>query len=162
MSKIFIFILIIIGLFFLFIYSGLYNVSARKHGPAFVDWVLGTISEHSIERYSKSEKILIVSDTNTMVSIGNKFYVENCTICHGGSGTQRSDIGKGLNPIPPDLDKSSDLKLKEIFWIINNGIKMTGMPSFGITTRDSTVWACAYYASNKVINKSKTASGDND
>jgi mono/diheme cytochrome c family protein len=152
MGKIFIFILIVIGLFFLFIFSGLYNVSARKHGPAFVDWVLGTISEHSIERYSKSEKILIMNDSMKL-SIGNRFYADNCVLCHGGPGVKRSDIGKGLNPIPPDLDKSSDLKLKEIFWIINNGIKMTGMPSFGITTRDSTVWACAYYVSNKITNK---------
>ena len=66
---------------------------------------------------------------------------------------KRSDIGKGLNPEPPDLKKSTDLDLKELFWIIDNGIKMTGMPSFGITTGDSTLWACAYYVKIMVINK---------
>lgn len=136
-------------------FSGLYNVSARIPDPAFVDWFLGSISEHSIERYSKSEEIFIISDTNIILSNGKNLYDKNCVICHGGPGVQRSDIGKGLNPVPPDLDKSSDLDLKEIFWIINNGIKMTGMPSFGPTTRDTTVWAGAYYVKNMMLNNKK-------
>lgn len=151
MGKLFVFIIIIVGLFILFIFSGLYNVSARKQDPAFVNWVLGTISEHSVERYSKSEKMILMNDSMRL-SIGNRFYTDNCVICHGGPGVQRSDIGKGLNPVPPDLDKSSDIKLKEIFWIIDNGIKMTGMPSFGITTNDSTVWASAYYVTRMMRN----------
>jgi mono/diheme cytochrome c family protein len=85
-----------------------------------------------------------------MLTIGNTFYYENCATCHGAPDVQRSKIGKGLNPIPPDLEKSSDLNFKEISWIINNGIKMTGMPSFGITTKDSTIWACAYFVANRI------------
>jgi mono/diheme cytochrome c family protein len=163
MGKIVIFIVIMIGLFFLFIFSGLYNVSARKHDPAFVDWILGTVSEHSIERYSKSEKILKMPATNDMtLSIGNTFYADNCTLCHGGPGVQRSNIGKGLNPVPPDLEKSSDVPLKEIYWIINNGIKMTGMPSFGITTKDSTVWACAYFVTRMMRSNKETDSDEKE
>ena len=84
MGKIIITLLIIAALFFLFVFSGIYNVSARKKDPAFVDWILSTVSEHSVERHSKSEEILILTDTAIMMSTGKNLYDNNCVICHGG------------------------------------------------------------------------------
>ena len=48
----------------------------------------------------------------------------------------------GLNP-PPNLKKVvNDLSPQELFWVIRHGIKMTGMPSFGlIKTDDGEIWA---------------------
>ena len=44
------------------------------------------------------------------------------------------DIGKGLNPEPPYLsDTVSRWTAPELFWIVKNGIRMTGMPAFGGT-----------------------------
>ncbi len=49
MGKILITLMILIALIFMFVFSGLCKVSARKKDPALVDWFLGTVSEHSIE-----------------------------------------------------------------------------------------------------------------
>lgn len=69
---------------------------------------------------------------------------EMCVTCHGAPGKERGEIGRGLNPRPPDLATAarrwSDA---ELFWIIKNGVRMTGMPAFGITHEDERIWALA-------------------
>ena len=54
---------------------------------------------------------------------------------------ERSEIGKGLNPQAPDLaDAVPAWSPRQLFWIVKNGLKMTGMPSFGKTHDDNQVW----------------------
>ena len=46
-------------------------------------------------------------------------------------------MGQGLSPYPPELATvSGEANPKELFWIVKNGIKMTGMPAFGVTHTD--------------------------
>jgi hypothetical protein len=54
-----------------------------------------------------------------------------------------SKFSEGLNPDPPDLnDLANEREPKELFWDIKNGIKMTGMPSFGaIEVPDQEFWS---------------------
>ena len=74
--------------------------------------------------------------------MGFGHYDEMCTLCHGGPGIERSEIGKGLNPQAPDLAKAVKAWTpRQLFWIINHGVKMTGMPSFGATHDDDEVWS---------------------
>jgi mono/diheme cytochrome c family protein len=60
-------------------------------------------------------------------------FADHCAICHGNDGTGDTPIGKGLYPKPPDLRAAETQKLSdgEIFWIIENGVRFTGMPAFG-------------------------------
>jgi mono/diheme cytochrome c family protein len=62
-------------------------------------------------------------------------FADHCAICHGNDGTGETMIGKGMYPKPPDLRASDTQKLSdgEIFWIIENGVRFTGMPAFGGT-----------------------------
>src|SRR5262249_17849697 len=54
-------------------------------------------------------------------------------ICHGNDGSGDSMLGHGLYPKPADLRAAETQNLSdgEIFWIIENGIRLTGMPAFG-------------------------------
>ncbi len=73
---------------------------------------------------------------------GFEHYDEMCTACHGGPGIERNEIGKGLNPQAPNLsDAVKDWTPRQLFWIIKHGVKMTGMPSFGVTHNDDEVWS---------------------
>jgi mono/diheme cytochrome c family protein len=60
-------------------------------------------------------------------------FADHCAICHGNDGSGDTMIGKGLYPKPPDLRREETQKLRdgEIFWIIENGVRFTGMPAFG-------------------------------
>lgn len=59
-------------------------------------------------------------------------FADHCAICHGNDGSGDTPIGSGLYPKPPDLRKTAtqDLSDGELFWIIENGVRFTGMPAF--------------------------------
>ena len=67
-----------------------------------------------------------------------------CVNCHGGPGADWAKFSEGLNPGPPDLkDVADDPPAQEIFWVVKNGIKMTGMPSFAASdppVPDQEIW----------------------
>jgi hypothetical protein len=50
-------------------------------------------------------------------------------------------MGLGLDPPPPDLAESAlEMSPAELFWVTKYGIKMTGMPSWGATHDDDSIW----------------------
>jgi mono/diheme cytochrome c family protein len=60
-------------------------------------------------------------------------FADHCAICHGNDGSGQTMIGNGLYPRPPDLRlrETQNLTDGELFWIIENGVRFTGMPAFG-------------------------------
>src|SRR5207248_6682337 len=60
-------------------------------------------------------------------------FADHCAICHGNDGSGDTMMGHGLYPKPPDLRASETQNLSDgdIFWIIQNGVRLTGMPAFG-------------------------------
>lgn len=125
----------------LFIYSGLFDVAASTPDNGLVHWVLETTRERSVARRMKSVEVPPLTDP-ALVQTGFLHYQENCVTCHGAPGVEASEIGQGLNPYPPELaSEAGEANPRELFWIVKNGIKMTGMPSFGVTHTDQEIWA---------------------
>jgi len=60
-------------------------------------------------------------------------YADHCAFCHGNDGSGDTPIGKGLYPKPPDLRQADTQKFTdgELFYVIHNGVVLTGMPAFG-------------------------------
>jgi mono/diheme cytochrome c family protein len=60
-------------------------------------------------------------------------FADHCATCHANDGGGETTIGSGLYPKPPDmrLPSTQDLSDGELFWIIENGVRFTGMPAFG-------------------------------
>ncbi len=73
---------------------------------------------------------------------GLAHYRSMCVTCHGAPGVDPSEIGEGLNPPAPDLTlpKIQSRTDGELFWIVQHGLRMTGMPAFGPTHRDEEIW----------------------
>jgi len=59
-------------------------------------------------------------------------FADHCAFCHANDGSGHSEIGDGLYPKPPDLRlaQTQNLSDGELFWIIENGVRFTGMPAF--------------------------------
>lgn len=132
--------LIIGGL--IFIYSGVYNISAMDHHSRMTLWMMNTVRDKSI-RYNTDDNIKMpdLSDS-TLIEMGFEHYREMCAGCHGGPGIEKSEIARGLYPSPPNLKNISDeWTPRQLFWITKNGLKMTGMPGFGPTHPDEKIWA---------------------
>jgi mono/diheme cytochrome c family protein len=59
-------------------------------------------------------------------------FADHCAICHANDGGGKTMMGTGLYPKPPDLrlPGTQNLADGELFWIIENGVRFTGMPAF--------------------------------
>jgi mono/diheme cytochrome c family protein len=122
-------------------YSGITDISATKPEGKITDWFLNTTKDHSIR--SRAERIAVPSlKDSTLVATGFEHYNEMCVTCHGAPGREPDELAQGLNPPAPDLAQSTtDLSPGEMFLIVKDGIKMTGMPAWGSTHSDSALWA---------------------
>jgi len=67
-------------------------------------------------------------------------YAAMCADCHLAPGVGKSDIRDGLYPTPPNLTERIPASAAEMFWVIKHGIKMSGMPAWGRTHDDSSIW----------------------
>jgi mono/diheme cytochrome c family protein len=123
-----------------FIYSGLYNVAASKPHTRLEFWVLSTTMENSVQ--ARAEQAQVPQDFEARVTKeGFRHYRLICETCHGAPGVEPSEIGKGLNPEPPELkEEAEEWSPAELFWIVKHGIKMSGMPAFGKTQSDEALW----------------------
>ena len=67
-----------------------------------------------------------------------------CADCHHPPGDRPSALARGLNPPPVDLSESAGKRsLEELFWVSKHGIRMSGMPAWGVTHEDEALWAIA-------------------
>jgi len=74
-----------------------------------------------------------VADSPEVQREARMHFADHCAICHGNDGSGDTPIGHGLYPKPPDLrqPRTQQLSDGEIYWIIENGVRLTGMPAFG-------------------------------
>ncbi len=122
------------------VYAGLFNVSTSWKDPALIRWVLATTRENAVKSRAASIKVPPMKGTQ-QVEEGFRSYREMCASCHTPPGASASPIAQGLNPEPPDLAKRAEqMSSAELFWVIKNGIRMTGMPAWGPTHKDEELW----------------------
>jgi mono/diheme cytochrome c family protein len=59
-------------------------------------------------------------------------FADHCAVCHANDGSGQTLVGEGLYPKPPDLrlPQTQNLTDGELFWIIENGVRFSGMPAF--------------------------------
>ncbi|MGB9461696.1 MAG: c-type cytochrome [Candidatus Acidiferrum sp.] len=69
-------------------------------------------------------------------------FADHCSICHGNDASGDTMIGRGLYPKPPDLRLPETQKLSdgELFWVIENGVRFTGMPAFSTPGMQEDSW----------------------
>jgi mono/diheme cytochrome c family protein len=126
-----------------FFLGGFYNVAASEEDPQIVTWTLPKVRAASIDRYSAGLKPPTSLDDPATIQAGARAFAQRgCVNCHGGPGVEWAKFSEGLRPDPPDLKEVADEEPRMIFWVIKNGINMTGMPSFGkIGVEDKEIWA---------------------
>ena len=133
-------VLIVVGGYF-YIHSGLYDVAATAGSRGFLDQIAHQVSDASVERHAQGITPPPLGDP-ALLKLGAAHYQEMCATCHGAPGIKMSEIGAGLNPTPPNLIRSTeDMSAAEVYWIVKNGIRMTGMPAFGPTHKEDELWA---------------------
>lgn len=79
---------------------------------------------------------------------GKTRYGVECAACHGMDGRGLTDNGRWMYPRAADLTSAevqaySDV---ELFWIVKNGIRLSGMPAFGRVETNERIWHLVHYA----------------
>jgi mono/diheme cytochrome c family protein len=127
----------------IFFFGGFFDVAANHPDPGIVNWALIQVRKASIARHATDQPPASLEDPALVRAGARAFSQVGCINCHGGPGVKPGKFSEGLNPAP-NLDKViNGLQPQEVFWIIKNGIKMTGMPSFGAedpSVADQTIW----------------------
>ena len=127
--------------------SGAFNVAATDPDSTMTEWILHTTMRRSVAMRS-SGIVAPKSFADEQVRDGFGEFSAMCAGCHGAPGKMRSAVGKGLRPRAPDLAEAArDWDSANLFWIVKNGIKMTGMPAFGPTHDDPTIWNIVAFVS---------------
>lgn len=80
---------------------------------------------------------------------GISLYGQHCAICHGtaAGASSASPVAKGLYPAPPQLaeDGVEDDPDGVSYWKIKHGIRLTGMPAWGLSLSDQQIWTLALF-----------------
>jgi mono/diheme cytochrome c family protein len=126
-----------------FFFGGFYNIAGTQEDPSIVRWVLVHVRTASINRHATDAPPAKVADAETIKAGARAFAALGCVNCHGAPGVTWAKFSEGLHPDPPDLkDVVDELTPSQLFWVIKNGINMTGMPSFALAgANDDDMWA---------------------
>jgi mono/diheme cytochrome c family protein len=130
---------VIAGIYF---FGGFYSVAGTAADSDLVTWALTHIRTMSIARHADDKPPMSLNDPANVQAGAKAFSERGCINCHGGPGVKWAKFSEGLHPDPPDLKEiANDTAPQQLFWVIKNGINMTGMPSFGaIDVPDQEIW----------------------
>jgi mono/diheme cytochrome c family protein len=133
--------------------------------PGQVETFLATTVKHLLVRRSSREGIPPVP-TNLQESIaeGDKLYATDCSMCHGADGHTSSDAGRWMYPRASDLTSPEVQRYsgRELFWIVKNGIRLSGMPAFGRVESDEHIWNLVNYLRTLRKDAARTSGGATD
>jgi mono/diheme cytochrome c family protein len=77
----------------------------------------------------------------------SRHFADHCASCHGNDGSGNTELGRNLYPPAPDmrLPATQELSDGELYYIIHNGVRWTGMPAWGETGDDPDSWKLAQF-----------------
>jgi mono/diheme cytochrome c family protein len=130
-----------------FFFGGFYNVGATSPDPGIVAWSLQKVRIASIKNHATEQPSVNVDDPAIIKAGARAFATRGCVECHGGPGADWAKFSEAMRPGPPDLkDVAKVAPVEGIFWVIKNGINMTGMPGFSlIGIDDKELWSIAAF-----------------
>lgn len=126
--------------------AGSINLSALDE-PGRAETYLATKAKHwLIGRAAKGVGPAPARAPNS-AAIGGMQFRADCAACHGTDGRQATDTGRWMYPRASDLGSPAVQQWSdaELFWIIKNGIRLTGMPGFGKVHPDDQLWHVVSY-----------------
>jgi mono/diheme cytochrome c family protein len=109
-----------------------HGFSARDNAPAIEAFVARRVRIMATPSRAKYETNPY-APTPDVLTEARRHFADHCAICHGNDGSGNTAIGKNLYPKAPDmrLPATQNLTDGELYYIIHNGIRLSGMPAWG-------------------------------
>ncbi len=137
---------------FIVLGSGAYNMAATEKHWSITEKIIEWVRESSIEARAKNLEVPPLDDTKVLLK-GAEHYNAMCTTCHLAPGLKPTELSIGLYPQAPVFHLRESVgdpvkklaHIREYFWVIKNGLKMTAMPAWGLSHDDDSIWAMAAF-----------------
>jgi mono/diheme cytochrome c family protein len=115
-----------------FAYVRATGLSARPGPAPFEAWLARALRSAAIPAADREQASPIPASPEAIAD-GLAHFADHCAVCHGNDGSGDTPFGRGLFPRPPDLRAAATQELTdgELFYVIENGVRFTGMPAFG-------------------------------
>ncbi len=134
--------LIAVPLFaFLYVRLGYFPVSTAAPPFPFERKLAGMALHARTSREASLQPAVEANAENLMA--GAKLYRQHCAVCHGTTTEPKTMFGGGMFPRPPALVHGkgvTDDPVGETYWVVSNGIRLTGMPAFDSSLNDTQRW----------------------
>jgi mono/diheme cytochrome c family protein len=87
--------------------------------------------------------------SSDVIEEGMAHYADHCATCHANDGSGKTEMGQGLYPRAPDmrLPATQDMSDGELFYVIEHGIRFTGMPGWrtGTEAGEASSWRLVHF-----------------
>ena len=109
-----------------------HGFSARQQPGAPERWVARRVRALALPREARERQNPIPSSP-AVLGEARAHWADHCAICHANNGSGDVEIGRHMYPPAPDmrLPETQQMTDGELFFIIQNGIRLTGMPAWG-------------------------------
>jgi mono/diheme cytochrome c family protein len=128
--------------------KGYVDFKADREPSAFEDKLAMSAVDASTERNAPELKNPVAADEANLVA-GAKLYLEHCAGCHGLPANPDSQFARSFNPpVPAFFKDAPDMPEYQNFYIIQHGVRWTGMPAWNKTLSDAQTWQLVTFLSN--------------
>jgi mono/diheme cytochrome c family protein len=114
------------------ILMGAHGFSAREQPSAVERWIARRA--HSVAVPDNAKALTNpTNDSPEVLADARAHWAAHCATCHGNNGSGDTEMGKHLYPPAPDMRTADtqDMTDGELFYLIQNGVRLTGMPAWG-------------------------------
>ena len=107
------------------------GIGARQAPGSVETTVLPRLRAAGIPAAARQAKNPVPASPDALAE-GMEHFADHCAICHGNDGSGDTEMGRSMSPRVPDMRKPATQELSdgELFYIIENGVRLTGMPAW--------------------------------
>jgi len=114
---------------------GFFGVTAKRE-PAVYEIKIARSARHLLVPGRSRTRLNPVPSDEFVLSRARAHFADHCATCHANDGSGDTEMGRGFYPKAPDmrLPATQELTDGELFYVIENGVRFTGMPAWGTGT----------------------------
>ena len=112
--------------------QGAHGFSAREQPSGMERWAARRARALAVP-FGAKVQINPAGDTPEVIADARAHWADHCAACHANNGSGETEMGKHMYPPAPDMRATDTQSLSdgELFYVIQNGIRLTGMPAWG-------------------------------
>ena len=132
---------------FIFLKTQANGFSARAQPTAIETIATQTARAMALPAGAKDRRNPIANSSDALAE-GRAHWADHCALCHANDGSGETEMGRQMYPHAPDMRKEGTQRMTdgELFYIIENGIRLSGMPAWGGTEHgEEGSWKLAHF-----------------